>query len=134
MSHHLGGSFQKQKICEALDQQHLSQPSQTTATNSVSVNLSQTTATNSVSVNPSQTTATNSVSVNPSQRATYVKLKPHFAMSGYTTASTMGTMMTIKMAFTVCRGSGEGPLVQSQGTRGPRKVSRALSPTCIWSG
>lgn len=81
--------------------------------------------TNSISVNPSQT-ATNCISVNPSQTATYVKLKPHFAMSGYTTASTMGTMMTIKMAFTVCRGSGEGPLTQPQETRGLWKVSWAF--------
>lgn len=54
-----------------------------------------------------------SSSINPNQAATYVKLK-HFAMRGYTTASMMGTMMTIKMAFTVCGGSGEGPLALSQ--------------------
>lgn len=39
----------------------------------------------------------------PKPRVTYVKFKPHFAIRGYTTASTMGTIMTIRMAFTVCR-------------------------------
>lgn len=52
---------------------------------------------------------------NPNPLVTYVKLRPHFAIRGYTTASMMGTMITIKMAFTVCRWSGDELLLLSQG-------------------
>lgn len=36
------------------------------------------------------------------RRDSYVKLKPHFLMRGYTSLSMMGTRVRIKMGFTIC--------------------------------